>query len=298
MLAPVEASSARPPTEGSGLDQQQPSELSQLLQGWQIEQKLHAGMARFDDELDFTVHAISSEQPTTQEQMPCESVDPSTISTPGHGLRIVGGLDISFPSGPIAPNTGVVVLAILSFPGMRLLHTESEHVTFDAPYVPGYLGMREVPSYVRLLERTRGTGVWPQVVFVDGNGRLHPRQAGSAVSVGVLSGLPVIGIAKDYHPISNFPPPLGGQKAMKAHCQRTLKRRGDWTGIPVEGELVGAAVLSSPALTSTRPIYVSAGHKISLRSAIVLSLATCKEARVPEPIRVADRIGRGLARRG
>ncbi|SCZ93741.1 BZ3500_MvSof-1268-A1-R1_Chr6-3g08855 [Microbotryum saponariae] len=253
-------------------------------------------MATFDDELDFIVHAISNKQPTINERMPCERIDPSTITILGHTLRFVGGLDISFPPGQTNSNKGVVVLAVLSFPDMQLLHSESEHVTFPVPYVPGYLGMREAPSYVRLLDRTKGTGLCPQVVFVDGNGRLHPRQAGSAVSVGVLSGVPVIGVAKEYHPISDFPATLGSQKAMKLYCQQALKRRGDWSGIPIEGELVGAAVLSSPVLTSTRPIFVSAGHKISLRSALALSLAACTEARIPEPIRFADRIGRALAK--
>ncbi|SGY16909.1 BQ5605_C012g07024 [Microbotryum silenes-dioicae] len=284
------SSPLRPVLEATALDQQHLSELSRLLQAWQAfsllscsEQQVHVNMATFDDDLDFIIQAISNKQPTINEQMPCERIDPSTITILGHTLRFVGGLDISFPPGQTNSNTGVVVLAVLSFPDMQLLHSESEHVTFPVPYVPGYLGMREAPSYVRLLDRTKGSGLCPQVVFVDGNGRLHPRQRCSRT-------------AKEYHSISDFPAILGSQKAMKSYCHQALKRRGDWLGIPIEGELVGAAVLSSPVLTSTRPIFVSAGHKISLRSAVALSLATCREARIPEPIRFADRIGRALAK--
>jgi deoxyinosine 3'endonuclease (endonuclease V) len=41
----------------------------------------------------------------------------------------------------------------------------------------------------------------PQVIFVDGHGRWHEREAGLATALGVSVGIPTIGIGKAYHPL-------------------------------------------------------------------------------------------------
>lgn len=38
----------------------------------------------------------------------------------------------------------------------------------------------------------------PDIVFVDGNGRLHPRGAGLACHLGVVTGLRTIGVGKTF----------------------------------------------------------------------------------------------------
>ncbi|KAJ9523502.1 hypothetical protein QJQ45_007237 [Haematococcus lacustris] len=66
-------------------------------------------------------------------------------------------------------------------------------------YAPGFLGFREVPVYQQLLARcaeVAGGCFMPQVVLVDGCGRLHPERCGSASHLGVLTGLPTVGCAK------------------------------------------------------------------------------------------------------
>ena len=49
--------------------------------------------------------------------------------------------------------------------------------------------------------------------------------------------------------------------------------------------IYGAAVKSSE--NSKKPIYISIGHKISLKSAIEIIIKTCKY-KLPEPIRNSD----------
>lgn len=116
----------------------------------------------------------------------------------------------------------------------------------------------------------------PNVIFVDGMGRWHPRQAGLATAFGVTREIITIGIGKDYQPIRPdcgkiFPlnelgylkidntlpdedrPPTSGelqaawhfrasQKAFKQVAREKLVERGDFLGIPLyRGEpLVGA----------------------------------------------------------
>lgn len=99
--------------------------------------------------------------------------------------------------------------------------------------------MREAHHFVDLIQDLRNDRPadvpFPQVFLIDGNGRLHERQAGLATVVGVLAGVPTIGCAKDYHPVLNnkesFPEWRKSQKGFKAACKTMLHSRGDWLGV-------------------------------------------------------------------
>lgn len=99
--------------------------------------------------------------------------------------------------------------------------------------------MREAQPLVDLIEELRQTRSvpFPQVLFVDGNGRLHERQAGLAVAVGVMAEVPAIGCAKEYQPLhadeamKAAAPWRYSQKGCKQKCKQILLRRGDWLGI-------------------------------------------------------------------
>uniref|UniRef100_A0A8C6V5L9 Endonuclease V n=1 Tax=Naja naja TaxID=35670 RepID=A0A8C6V5L9_NAJNA len=72
-------------------------------------------------------------------------------------------------------------------------------VAVNAPYVAGFLAFREVPFLLETVQRleTQKLGLKPQVLLVDGNGILHHRGFGIACHLGVLTGLPCIGVAKN-----------------------------------------------------------------------------------------------------
>ncbi|KAL8278978.1 hypothetical protein RQP46_008647 [Phenoliferia psychrophenolica] len=148
----------------------------------------------------------------------------------------------------------------------------------------------------------------PQVLFVDGNGRLHPREAGAAVAVGLATDIPTLGVAKEYHPLDaesplelepadpSLPFPRefrSSQKGMRLACKHLLRKRGDWIGLSGSNsptEYIGAALRTSPDPSSTNPVFVSSGHRLSLESSLRMVMASCSASRVPEPIRQADAI--------
>uniref|UniRef100_A0A672YRY5 Endonuclease V n=1 Tax=Sphaeramia orbicularis TaxID=375764 RepID=A0A672YRY5_9TELE len=72
-------------------------------------------------------------------------------------------------------------------------------VKLTAPYVSGFLAFRETPFLLEALQRLekKEPSLMPQVVFVDGNGVFHHREFGLACHLGVLSGLPCVGVAKN-----------------------------------------------------------------------------------------------------
>ncbi|KAA6369569.1 MAG: hypothetical protein EZS28_034902, partial [Streblomastix strix] len=74
-----------------------------------------------------------------------------------------------------------------------------------------------------------------------------------------------------------------------------LIHKGDWAKLIHEpsGRCYGASLLSGNCI---RPIFVSIGHRISIETAVRLTIEVCKY-RIPEPIRAADHLGREYVRK-
>jgi deoxyribonuclease V len=147
------------------------------------------------------------------------------------------------------------------------------------PYVPGYLAYRELPIHAELIRQAIDAG-WPaSLLLVDGAGILHPRRSGIACQLGVLAGVPTIGVTKHR---------LCGTTVMDDAF-------GPQTGRVVEGEETIAAALP-PSPRGHRPIYVSPGHRCSVTDAVSVVNAWRNGLRLPEPIRRADALSRSLVR--
>ncbi|MGV9316405.1 endonuclease V [Streptomyces sp. NPDC003691] len=140
------------------------------------------------------------------------------------------------------------------------------------PYVPGLLAFRELPAVLAALD---GLGAPPGLVVCDGYGVAHPRRFGLASHLGVLTGLPTIGVAKNPFVFRHDEPgPARGAAA-------PLTDAG--------GEEVGRALRTR---TDVKPVYVSVGHRITLDAACAHTLHLTPRYRVPETTRHADRLCR------
>ncbi|MCJ8729986.1 hypothetical protein PDJAM_G00114170 [Pangasius djambal] len=120
-----------------------------------------------------------------------------------------------------------------------------------------------------------------EVVFVDGNGLFHYREFGLACHLGVLSDLPCVGVAKNLLQVQ-------GVVKNDEHMSQisALSKAGDTFPLVTDsGKILGQALRSSDR--STKPVYVSVGHRISLDTAVRLTHSCCRY-RVPEPTRQAD----------
>jgi len=137
----------------------------------------------------------------------------------------------------------------------------------DLPYISGYLAFREGRALLEALSRLR---VRPDVVFVDGHGIVHERGLGLASHIGVLSGLPAVGVPKTpFHAIDRQPE----------------QKRGSYYVLTKEWGAQGAVLRLK---SGVKPVYVSPGHLVDLKSAIELCLAwSTGRRRVPEPLAAA-----------
>jgi deoxyinosine 3'endonuclease (endonuclease V) len=120
------------------------------------------------------------------------------------------------------------------------------------------------------------------VIFVDGNGVLHPRKCGLACHLGVKLNVPTIGIGKSLYEIDGLTT-IKVKQCLREGSSSSLLLCGN------SGTVWGAAFQATPNISN--PIYISVGHRISLTTAIMLTRQCCRY-RIPEPIRQADRISR------
>ncbi len=181
-------------------------------------------------------------------------------------VRRVAGLDVGFEANGTLTRAAV---AVLSFPELLPLDQAVARLPTAFPYIPGLLSFREVPALLAALETL---SVPPDLLLCDGQGLAHPRRCGLACHLGVLTGLPSIGVAKSR--LIGNPDPLGPHK-------------GDYAWLWDQGEIIGAVVRTRRAV---QPLYVSLGHKISLDTAIRFVLACTSRYRLPETTRRAHHL--------
>jgi deoxyinosine 3'endonuclease (endonuclease V) len=129
----------------------------------------------------------------------------------------------------------------------------------------------------------------PQVIFVDGNGILHPRGFGLASHLGVLIDIPTIGIGKNLLCVDGLE-----KSPVKTNFDLNCHKAGDHVKLKGQSKKTWGAAFKSTK-TTTNPIYISIGHKISLERAIELT-RKYTNFRVPEPVRQADIISRAMIR--
>ncbi len=186
----------------------------------------------------------------------------SLITEPKLITTIAGG-DISHNKDTDVVFAGIVVL---SYPKMEVLSYSLVETRTKFPYVPQYLGFREVPA---LLEAWEQLPVKPDVMVLDGQGITHPREMGIACHFGVLTGHPSIGCAKNM--LFGEYRPLGLDKFSESH-------------IMADGKIKGYALRTKAGV---KPVYISPGHKVSVEDSIDIMKTCVMKHRIPEPTRIA-----------
>lgn len=60
---------------------------------------------------------------------------------------------------------------------LQVVYEQYKLVQLKLPYIPGFLAFREVGFLVELIDELKRSNpaLVPQLIFVDGNGYLHPR---------------------------------------------------------------------------------------------------------------------------
>jgi len=200
----------------------------------------------------FSVEKAHATQLQLSEQVIREDVLSKTIS-------YVAGVDVTYAGG-----VSIGAVAVLDFASLKIIESRAVCAKTKFPYIPTLLAYREIPPALLAIKKLH---VRPDVFLVDGQGIAHPYRLGFASHLGLVMDAPTIGVAKSL---------LCGE----------VGSFDDQGCAPITDgeEIIGAAVISKPG---GKPIYVSVGHRVSLKRAISIVTHCTRAYRVPEPIRKA-----------
>ena len=184
-------------------------------------------------------------------------------------VEYVAGVDIAYLEG-----TAVCAVAVLDRSSLSQVEVQIAAAKTCFPYVPTLLSFREIPQSVSAIEKLQTK---PDVFIIDGQGFAHPYGLGFASHLGLILDKPTIGVAKNLL------------------CGKVEKAGEDgWKPLRHHGKIVGAEVITKEA---TKPVYVSVGHRISLKRAVEIVLDCVGKYRLPEPIRKAHMMANEEKRR-
>ena len=172
-----------------------------------------------------------------------------------YSAEFVAGVDQAFLDGRVV--SGAVVVG----PTLEVIGRASCIMSAAFPYIPGLLSFREGPAAIRAVRKLSPK---PTLLFVYGCGINHPRMAGLASFIGVLTNMPTIGVTKNVLCGEGELPEKFGQAAPLLH----------------DGKQVGHLLKSKDGC---RPIVIAPGHRVSMRSSLKLVRRYLVNHKLPEP---------------
>lgn len=187
---------------------------------------------------------------------------------PPPGTGRVTGVDVAYDD---ARDVVVAAAVVLDAASLDVVAESTAVGRVPFPYVPGLLAFRELPAVLAALD---ALPCEPGLVVCDGYGLAHPRRFGLAAHLGVLTGLPAIGVAKNPFTFSYEEPDAP---------------RGSSSPLLAGEEEVGRALRTQQ---DVKPVFVSIGHRVSLDNACAHTLRLAPRFRLPETTRRADALCR------
>lgn len=147
-------------------------------------------------------------------------------------ITTIGGVSQAYTENKV-----ISAIAVCDYKSHKVIEKKHAIVDVKMPYKSGFLFYREGPA---VLEAFNNLENKPDVLIVGANGILHPRRLGMASQLGILLDIATIGIAKNL---------MFGQVREKT--------------VYIEKEARGYEIITRE---HAKPMYVSPGHKISLKT--------------------------------
>jgi deoxyribonuclease V len=171
-------------------------------------------------------------------------------------ITTIAGADQSY-----AGNKVISAIAVCDYKSLKVIEEKNAIVDAKIPYKSGFLFYKDGPAIIEAFNKLENK---PDVLILKGNGILHPRRIGMASHVGILLDTATIGVAK------------------RLMLGKVMERT-----IYVEKEACGYELITRE---HARPIYISPGHKISLKTSLEV-IKNCMKFphKLPEPLHLAHK---------
>lgn len=171
-------------------------------------------------------------------------------------IKTIAGADQAYIEGNV-----ISAIAVCDYKTLKVI--EEKHAVVDAkvPYKSSFLFYKDGPAVIEAFNKLENK---PDVLVIGANGILHPRRIGMASHIGILLDVPIIGITK---------------RLMLGEIRENT--------IYVEKEARGYGLITRE---HAKPIYVSPGHKISLKTSLEIIKNIIRfPHKLPEPLHIAHK---------
>jgi len=181
----------------------------------------------------------------------------------------IAGVDMAFVG-----DRAMAACIVLDYENLDFVEEAVAQVDLNFPYKPGFLWFREGPAILQAVKRVHSK---PDVFMINAHGIAHPRGFGCASHLGVVLGKPTIGVAGTR---------LCGQ------YERLPARPGESEPLRMDSKIVGFVIKPKEG----KPIYVSPGHMLEVKSAARITIHCLRDHRLPEPLHLAHTLANSVKR--
>lgn len=179
-------------------------------------------------------------------------------------LKYVAGFDVSYKN-----NRAVAACITMDF-NYNIIERCIIKTKSGFPYIPTFFSFKEGPLIIKIYKIIKTK---PDILLIHSHGIAHPYFCGCATYVGVKLNKPSIGIASN------------------TLCGKYKKPKKLFGTNPIiyKKRKVGVALLSKK---KCKPIFVSQGNKISLKTAVKITKHFITKYKLPLPIQLSHRLSR------
>lgn len=181
-------------------------------------------------------------------------------------IKYIAGVDVAYNEEKQKMVGAIVVLAANT---LEVIEEAFHIMDITFPYVPGLFSFREIPALLGAYDLLKQK---PDLIICDGQGIAHPKGIGMASHLGIELDVPTIGCAK---------------KRLVGDFEEVGQERGSYAALVFEKKEVGRVLRTR---TDVKPVFVSIGHRISIKTACDWVLKMAPDYRLPETTRKADTI--------
>ncbi len=239
---------------GSGIDMK----LAQKLT-WAYIRNKQMKEGWYDNESDITPFYI------LQNELREKVVKKDVLAKP---IKLIAGVDVAYNEEEWRM---VAAIVIIDYETFEVVEESIHEMDINFPYIPGLFSFREIPPIIEAYKKLTNK---PDIIICDGHGIAHPKGVGMATHLGIELDIPTIGCGKS--------------RLIGVWNKEDLdSERGSILPLIWEGEVIGNVLRTQK---DVKPVFVSIGHKVSLKTATETTLRMCTKYRLPETTRKADHI--------
>lgn len=183
-------------------------------------------------------------------------------------IEYLAGVDIVYNELEQTITGVIVVMEVNTF---QVVDESFYKMHINFPYLPDLFSFRDVPV---ILEAYKKLKVIPDLIICNSQGIAHPKALGLATHLGIELNLPTIGCTE--------------KRLVEYYKKRKLgEKRGDKQSLIWNDDKVGYALITKD---NTKPMFVSIGYKISLKTAVDWVLKLTSKDRLPETAKNVNKL--------